>query len=311
MPRFLLPITLAVLVCASLPRSASTAQLRFEPGYAHLGSFSTLDPLDSDVSPGRISVGIQSDGDWRLEVRMREPLRRIADGLALPTDRAPGSGVSEPSPIFSLEPHVVLSGPGSSDSSEVLHDWRELAKALEEYLDRGDPPGTYEGTLVARLVDPSGSPLTDYVSLSIRFDLEPWVQIVDRDAPDISVPVLGGALEGESPAAAVRLMSNSSWTLLVSGGQESESRNHGIALDGGLSACALTEGQTRWRLLRPGCVPLGPEPQSFIAGEAPQPFSVSNDEIPVVIRFRTERAVPAGAYRAAVRFTAKVGQSPP
>ena len=75
--------------------------------------------------------------------------------------------------------------------------------------------------------------------------------------------------------------------------------------------CALTEGQARWKLLGAGCVPLGSEPQSFIAGDAPQPFSISNEEIPVVIRFQTKHAVPAGVYGAAVRFTARVGQSPP
>ena len=311
-PRPRLAITLIVFVCASFPQPASAAQLRFEPAFAYLGTFSTLDPLNSDASPGRISLGIQADGDWRLEVRMREPLRRTSDGLALPTDRAPGASVSVPSPVFSLEPHVVLSGPGSSESGEVLHDWRELAKALEGYLDRGDPPGTYEGTLLGRLLDPSGAALTEYVSMSVQFDIAPWVQIVDHDVPDFSVPVLDGALEGESPTATVRLVSNSSWTLLVSGGLERESRSQGIAFDpDGLSACALTEGQARWRVLRPGCVPLGPEPQSFIVGDAPQPFSVSNEEIPVVIRFRTEQAVPAGAYGAAVSFTAKVGQSPP
>lgn len=312
MLRPLVAITLVTLACVSLPRSASTAQLRFVPGFAHLGTFSTLDPLDSAVSPGGISVGILSDEDWRLEVRMREPLRRTADGLALPTDRAPGASVSAPSPIFSMEPHVVLSGTRSSESGEVLRDWRGLAEALEGYLNRGDPPGTYEGTLLGRLLDPSGSPLTDYASLSVQFDIAPWVQIVDHDLPDFSVPVLDGALEGESPTAAVRLVSNSSWTLLVSGGQGPGPRNQGIAFDsGGLSACALTEGQAGWRLQSPGCVQLGPEPQSLIVGDAPQPFTVSIEEIPVVIRFRTGQAVPAGAYGAAVRFTARVGQSTP
>ena len=314
-PRLFPVVSLAVLVWATSslpPRSAIAAQLRFEPGSGYLGSFSTLDPLESDVAPGRISVRVQSDVDWRLEVRMREPLRRTADGLVLPTERAPGARGAGPSPIFSLEPHVALSGPASRGSDSVLRDWHELAKALEDYLDRNDPPGTYEGTLLGRLLDSSGDPLTDYVALSIQFDIAPWVEIVDHDVPDFSVPVTDGALEGESPTAAVRLVSNSSWTLLVSGGQEPGPRNHGIGFDpGGLSACALTEGQARWRLLRPGCVPLGPEPQAFIAGDAPRPFSLSNEEIPVVIRFRTAQAIPAGAYGATVRFTARVGQSPP
>ena len=312
MTRPLLAITFAIFACVSFPRFASATQLRFEPGTAYLGTFSTLDPLDSDVSLGRVSVGIQSGEDWRLEIRLREPLRRTADGLTLPTDRAPGSSGSVPPPIFSPGPHIVLSGSASSESGGGVRDWLEVAKALEEYLDRGDPPGTYEGTLLGRLLDSSGSPLTEYVSLSIQFDIAPWVQIVDHDIPDFSVPVLDGALEGESPTAAVRLVSNSSWVLLVSGGQGPEPRNQGIAFDpGGLSVCALTEGQARWKLLGAGCVPLGSEPQSFIAGDAPQPFSISNEEIPVVIRFQTKHAVPAGVYGAAVRFTARVGQSPP
>ena len=200
--------TLAVLALASFPRSASTAQLRFEPGTAYLGSFSTLDHLDSDVVPGGVSVGVISDGDWRLEVGMRSPLRRTADGLTLPTDRATGRPGTAESPIFSLEPRIVMSG--SATGEEALRDWRELARALEAYLDRADPPGRYEGTLFGRLLDSSGTPVTDYVSLSIQFDIAPWVQIVDRRVPDFTVPVLDGAHQGTSATESVRLVSNSS-----------------------------------------------------------------------------------------------------
>jgi hypothetical protein len=78
---------------------------------------------------------------------------------------------------------------------------------------------------------------------------------------------------------------------------------------GDLSVCALAQGQTRWRLLKPGYVPLVPEPQAIATGDAPQPFTVSSVEIPVVIRFRTQQAAPPGMYASAVRFTASTGQT--
>lgn len=302
-------IALAVLACFSTPLSGRAAQLRFESGSAYLGSFSTLDPLDSAVSPAGIAVRIRADRDWRLEIRFREPLRRTADGLALPTARAPRGAAQ---PIISLEPHVVLLGSGSRESGEVFREWRELPKAIEAYLDRGDPPGTYQGTLLARLLDTSGAPLTDYVSMSIQFDIARWVEIVDHDVPDFSVAVRDEVLDAESPIAAVRLASNTSWTLFVSGEQKPEPRKKkdgGLALSS-LSACAPTEGQGGWRLLKSACVPLGAEPQALIAGDAPPPFSVSNQEIPIVVRHRTAHSVPAGAYGAAVRFTARIGQPP-
>ncbi len=310
MPHF--AALLAVLAFVAFPRLASAAELRFEPGVAYLGSFSTLDPLDSDVSRDGISVELQSDADWRLEVRMTSPPHRTADGLALAPNRAPGSRSSSRPPGFSLEPQILMFGQGANRSGEVRRDWRGLARALEDYLDRGDPPGSYEVTLAGRLLDAAGGPLTDYTSLSIRFDVVPWVQIVDRRIPDFAVMVLDGALEGVSPSQTVRLVSNSSWSLLVSGGQEVEARAPKCVVHPGeLSACAQADGQTRWRPFGPGYVPLGQEPQSLVVGDAPEPFSVADEIVPIVIRFHTENFIPAGRYGAALCFTARVGQPSP
>lgn len=231
------------------------------------------------------------------------------DGLALPHARPPRGAVIQ---LISLEPHVVLLGGGSRDNVEQLRELRELPKAVEAYLERGDPPGIYQGTLLARLLDTSGAPLTAYVSMSIQFEVARWVEIVDHDVPDFSVAVRDEVLDAESPLAAVRLVSNTSWTLFVSGERKPESRkkrDDGFALSS-LSACAPTDGAGSWRLLESACVPLGAEPRALIAGEAPPPFTVSNQEIPIVVRYRTPRSIPAGAYGAAVRFTARIGMPP-
>lgn len=156
MANWLRAIALAVLACVSTPGLGRAAQLRFEPGFAYLGSFSTLDPLDSALSPGKISVRIQADRAWRLEIRFREPLRRTADGLALPTARTHGAAGSIATSIFSLQPHVVLSGSGSREPGEVFREWGELTKAVEDYLERGDPRGPTRGRCWAACWMPPG-----------------------------------------------------------------------------------------------------------------------------------------------------------
>ena len=299
---------LLAAICVSTPCSGRAAELRFEPSSAHLGSFSTLNPLESAVSPAKISVRIQADRPWRLEVRLREPLRRIDDRLALPTTRVRNSPAIS-APTFTLEPRVIMSGPGTRGSAEVL-EWRDLAKAVEAYLELADPPGTYQGTLVGRLLDSSGAPLTGPVSMSIQFDVARWVEIVDDDVPEFSVAVGDETIDSESPMAAVRLISNTSWTLFISGDPARPPHKAVALAPGTLTACAPIDGPGGWRPLKSGCAPLGVEPVALVTGEAPPPFSVSNQEIPIVVRYRTARSVPAGAYGAAVRFTAKIGVPP-
>jgi hypothetical protein len=312
-PFLLFAIALALLAGASPPRSASAASLGFEPAFAFLGAFNTLDPLDSDTPPGRTSIMIQSDQDWRLEVRLKEPLRRTADGLQLPVTRAPAGRGSAAARILSLTPHVVLSGSGSGRNDPSVYDWHGLTMALEQYLERGDPPGTYEGTLLARLLDTAGSPITDEVAVTFQFEISRWVEIVGRDLPDIQVPVTDGALDGESAPAAVTLTSNTSWTLLVATRRGPGRGRRGREFDvGTLAACVPGNGSGgRWRAIEPGCLVLGTDPAAFIAGDAPPPFTLSTEEIPVVIRFHADRMVPAGTYGAALRFTARVGDPGP
>ncbi|HVP15093.1 MAG TPA: hypothetical protein VMS88_06090 [Terriglobales bacterium] len=301
----------ALLAAAPGP-SAVAAELTWTPGFAYLGSFSTLDPLDTKVIPAQTAFHVRSDVDWQLEIRLGGPFRRTADGLTLPLERVPEGHPTVPAWIRGRVPFIAATGSGSPELRDLTHDWNEVTTALGDYLERGDPPGTYEGTLLTRLLGSSGEPSTDFVPVTIQFDVEPWVEIVRQDLPDFHVVLPDGLLDGASEEAVLSITSNSSWWLTVSGEQAGRPvQATGFDVER-LSLCvAAGSGLGSWRLLGPECQPVGMDPRPFVAGDAPQPFTVATGEIPVAMRFQTDQAIRAGTYGATVRFSAKVGTPRP
>jgi hypothetical protein len=295
-----LPFALLALLAWGPAASADPAPLRWTPADVGLGSFSTIEPLECRLSASHATVQVRCDRAWRLELRLREPFRRGSDGLVLAPDR-PGAVGPAPA-ILDLRPWIGATGDGTRRQADF--DWRDLSRALQASLGRGDPPGSYEGTLLTRLLDAaSGEALSEIVPLTVRFEIAPWVRILGQPLPDFEVNVDGR--EGESQPEVLEVVSNAAWRVALAGKRRNDSPGEeaDFRLDA-LTACASAGG--RWRCVGPACLTLRADGQEWLAGDAPEPFSLATAEIPVVIRYRGNRILTTGRYGAALRFVASV-----
>ncbi|MFH1689088.1 MAG: hypothetical protein ABIE42_02485 [Candidatus Eisenbacteria bacterium] len=277
-----------------------------DPPLVHLGSFSTLEPLESDLVSGTTDIVIISTEPWWLEVQVAGPIHRISDGLELPMERVPEAYPGIPDEIINLQPYIYNWASGSESPVIISGEWLELSTIVEAYLEPGDPPGTYEAVLFARLLDSDGSPVTGYETLTMQFDVEPWVDLVMTTLPDYEISVPDGTFEGEGDVVLVSLASNTSWVLSVRGtGDLLDEQGGGAIGVSALSVCGeeVGGGITR-RPWRSGCETVQLSPTALAAGGEPDPFTVSLVEIPIFFRFEGEPPLPAGRYGASLVFEA-------
>ncbi len=278
-------------------------ELVIEPDFMYLGSFSTFDALGSDIYAGTSTMSVLSSEPWQVEVVLEGPIHRTMDGLELPLARIADTHPGVPAGVIDLQPYVYESGSGSADWYVMDGDWLELASGLEAYLDPGDPPGTYEVTMVARLLDAGGLPTTDYVTSTLQFDVQPWVSLEDV-LPDSYVGVPEGEFVGESPLTVVRIASNTSWSLAVRGTADliREGDEDEVLPLTNLSVCTESVGGERpWRS---GCETVQLDPIVLVVSSEPPPFDVSIVEIPVFVRFEGEPPLPWGRYGTSLVFEA-------
>jgi hypothetical protein len=297
------------LLASSSPAAATT--LEITPAFMNLGSLSTLDPIDNQLMSGTTTISIQSDQDWGFEVRLAGPIRLVGGSLALPLERALETHPIVPPEVLNLEPHVLRSGQGDASTQEFARDWLELQSILQEYLTAGDPPGTYEFTILSRLLDTNGAPLTDLVPLTVQFDILPWVDLAEVQLPDFRIPLADGASEGESWLVPVTLRTNTGWQLLVAGPGPLPRQDGVIEFDlSKLSACA-EDFSGPSQVIRSGCASLSTEPSLVAEGSAPPPFSVATVDIPLKFRFQGDAVIPVGTYGVEVSFRVRTVVRPP
>lgn len=309
-----LAITLATCALhtgAPAPAAVSTTTPLLEPALAHFGLVSAHDALDSRLVAGSTSASFTSDVPWRLELRLAAPFRRVADGLALVPWRTQTSPSGAQAWLTNLEPSIVASGPAGDAPQHVALDWAGFERALAAGLEPGDPPGEYEGVLIARLLDGAGAPLGEGAPLTLRFEIARWIELGGLEEAEFRILLPGGADESESEPVMVTLASNSGWTLLVSSLPGTDPRGaDGRPGPAQLLVCA--DGNTSSsRLAAAGCIVPGGTPQVLAAGAAPRAFDVVREEIPVTVRYHTRPAQGAGSYRLALQFKARAEASPP
>lgn len=283
-------------------------EIELDPVFFYLGSFSTLDPLESDIIPGSTELRFVSVDPWQLELQLEGPIRRTTDGLELPLERLLDTHPEIPPEIVNLQPYIHDSGAGSQTARVISGDWLDLAMGLQAYLQPGDPPGTYEATLLARLLDDQGSPVTDHAQVTLEFDIAPWVHFIVKPLPDCEITVPEGGFVGESGIVLVTLGSNSDWILYVYALAD-------LVRDGGshtlpvtsLSVCS-EEFSSRggWRPRRSGCETVQMNPIALVVGSGPSPFTVAEEEIPIFVRFESAPPLPAGRYWTSLMFEATV-----
>jgi len=296
----------AVALLLAVPAPAQEPTVEFDPPFFYIGSFSTLMPLQSDMLSGVTVLRVLSDVSWQLELILEGPIRRTLDGLELPLSRIAVVHPQVPNEVANLQPYIHTKRAGSEIPYEVEADWVRLATGLQAYLDLEDPPGTYELTVLARLLDLDGAPLTGYASCTLQFDVEPWISFSSMPLPACEVQVPDGGYAGESQTVVLSLITNSSWRILV------HAQADLIGLDGGvvvpvdvLSACVVDIGK-EWRPQRSECETIQNGPVVLVVGEQPQPFSVTVQQIPVYLTYSGVELLGAGWYGTSLVFEAEV-----
>jgi hypothetical protein len=299
-------LCLAMILCTSIASSQEPVTISIDPSFHYLGSISTLSSLDSVLVAGTTTMTIYSPGPWQLEVQLEGPMSRTSDGLELPLQRLSETHPGIPLEIVNLQPYVIDNGSGASQPFEIDGDWLDLASGLEAYLDQGDPPGTYEITMLSRVLDGDGNPMTDYVPLTMQFDIDSWVSFETSVLPDAEISLPEGSVQGESPTILVSLTSNTSWTLTVEGTGDLEmiEGEEVLSLDG-LSICTEDTGNGE-RPRRSGCEAVQVDPVVLVEGEAPPPFMVAVEEIPVFLTYEGSPPLPSGRFGTSLLFEALV-----
>lgn len=302
--RGLVVVVLLAVLAAPVPAQEPTVE--FQPAFFYIGNFSTLLPLESDMLSGTTVLRVLSDVSWQLELILEGPVRRTRDGLELPLSRVAVVHPEVPNEVVNLQPYIYTTRAGSEIPYEVEADWLRLATGLQAYLQIEDPPGTYELTVLARLLDPAGAPLTGYASCTLQFDLEPWVRFSPMALPACEVQVPDGGFMGESQTVMLNLLSNSSWRISV------HAQSDLIGLEGGdvvpidvLSACVVDDGK-EWRPQRSECETIQNGPVVLVVGEEPIPFTLAVQQIPVYLSFSGSEPLGAGWYGSSLVFEAEI-----
>ncbi len=300
-------LCLAMILCTSVASAQEPVTISVDPSYHYLGSISTLSSLDSVLVAGTATMTIYSQEPWQLEVQLEGPMSRTSDGLELPLQRLSETHPGIPLEIVNLQPYIMDNGSGASQPFEIDGDWLDLASGLEAYLDPGDPPGTYEITMMSRVLDGDGNPVTDYVPLTMQFDIDRWVSFETSILPDAEISLPEGSVQGESPTVLVSLSSNTSWTLTAQGTGDLEmiGGEEMLSLDG-LSVCTEETGGNRERPRRSECVAVQVDPVVLVEGEAPLPFTVAVEEIPVFLTYEGAPPLPSGRFGTSLLFEALV-----
>ena len=300
-------LCLAMFLCTSVASAQEPVTISIDPNYHYLGSISTLTSLDSVIVAGTTTITIYSPGPWQLEVQLEGPMSRTSDGLELPLQRLSETHPGIPLEIVNLQPYVIDNGSGASQPFEIDGDWLDLASGLEAYLDQGDPPGTYEITMMSRVLDGDGNPMTGYVHLTMQFDIDRWVSFETSILPDAEISLPEGSVQGESPTILVSLTSNTSWTLTVQGTGDLEMiEGEEVLALSGLSVCTEDAGGNGERPRRSGCETVQVDPVVLVEGEAPPPFMVALEEIPVFLRYVGAPPLPSGRFGTSLLFEALV-----
>lgn len=297
---------LAALIAVAMLCGAASAEaepeIRVSPSRFYVGSFSTIEPLQSDLIPGSTVVSLSVPDSWKLEILLEGPPRRTTDGLGLPLARLQETNPDVPPEFANLQSYVYNEGHGDDDWIDITGDWLDLAAGLETYLQPGDPAGSYEATLLLRLLDGDGNPTTDRVSMTMEFDIKPWVVFSTSVLPACEVHVVEGEFQGESAIVLVSVASNTAWSLSVRGTGDLVSESGGALPMAALSVCTEESGGGVWRPWRSECEVVQPNAVTLVVGDEPEPFLVTYEEIPVFLRFEGEPPLSAGRYGTSLEF---------
>jgi len=290
------------------------AKLDIDPALCDLGLLSPEDPLDSEMTPGKTTVRLLSSGDWRIEIVLAGPIRRLNDGLELPPPDPSEVIAPIPGELFSLLPSTVASGEGSNEWQELEVDWREVATALEHGLDVNSMSGVYGSSLIARLVDPEGQSLTAGIHVTVQFEVSRWVRVSEGIA-DIDLSFAAGDWDVINETASTSLLvgGNVSWRL--SSARVGEMSNEEGLTDLPVPGIAVyVPGEELAPGLEPavaGYVTLGEEPVTIVLANPESPSSGSLEDIPIVVRLEADEPLPAGRYRMTLVFEASAAQPLP
>ena len=293
-------------LCTAQGSGTPAGALEIDPTVTHMGRFSLVDPLESEVSFGETVFRVLSSDPWQLEVTMPEPIRRLDDGQELVRLDHLDPGIPLVAEILAERPCVVTSGPGSAEWQAFTLNWRELETAIARILHPAVSPGSYRAVFLIRLLDSQGVPLTDCTTVTLQFEVLSWVHLSDN------IPLI--ELLADDGTAGVGILESEPTYLLISGNAAWELRVVGtgelISDDGltGLPQPAFTVCVPQSVLgmnsdiMGVGCVDLAPDPVWIARGDPATSIATAAEEIPVTVRLQTEEPLPAGEYRASLVF---------
>jgi hypothetical protein len=253
--------------------------------------------------------------DWQIEILMPVAPRRVDDsgqplGLRRPIPPSP-----IPEGLFALRPCIVAAGPPSERWHELEVDWREVGSALERILDPLTPPGTYQASLLARLVDREGRALTDCVGATVRFDIAGWVRM-SEEIPPVEITFDGGDLVGqvfESCVTSILMTGNTAWQLDVAqaGMLTSEDGQTEIPRASFTVSVPRAGPGDESQAAQPGTLALDGNPLTIYAEDSAPSGDEGFLEIPVVVRVDSDEPLPAGRYRLTLVFEARAQEPLP
>jgi hypothetical protein len=310
---------LAFLICIAVPCGARAenppASLEVEPVFCDLGYLSLDTPLDSEIRAGTTHLRVVSSVDWQIEILMPAAPRRLDNGGQTLGVRHPVPPTLIPEGLFSLQPCVVAAGRSSDHPQQIKLDWREVASALERILDPLTPPGTYQASLLVRLIDGQGRSLADCLTTTVQFDIAGWVRM-SEEIPPVEMNLDGASLVGEvfiSNVTSILMTGNTAWQLSVAQAGEMVSEDGRTEIP----RASLTVSVPREipggesKVVPPGSLGVdGDLVTVYIEDSAPDPDG-NFAEIPVVVRLDSDEPLPAGRYRLTLVFEARAQEPLP
>jgi hypothetical protein len=278
------------------------AQYAFEvvPGTISLGAFTGENPSDCILNPGTTTASIVSPDPWQVVVRLAQPVRRLEDNLELPLERGQQLFPDLPAAFFSSLPVQLDYGPGGNDVQTLSYGWQLLQMRLMQYLERGDPPGLYQGMLQFDLQSRDGTTLADPVFVTLELEVQPQVAIEITEAnPGIMVDHAGDPTDTEPLVIIVR--ANCAWELHVYClgdilREDGEFTYHPPRL-----WWQIPES-SEWETAAPAYLPATTAPMLVARGDAPPPFDNGEVDIPFQVRVETDRITDATGYTCDLRF---------
>lgn len=295
---------LFLLLMLSTQACASAAALKVEPAFCDLGTFSSTDPLECNITFGKTTVRVLSEDDWRIEVTMPEPVHRLSDGLKLTGLPSEDRLSSIPKDLLEHRPWTAATGPGSPEWQAFEIDWREIGREFQLLLDTRTPPGTYEAVLLVRLTDAAAAPLTDFTRVTVGLHVSRWVNL-SQDLTPIEVSVDSDA-KGviQSEPTTILVTGNTAWELRVVQAGEITSEGGEMEIRGAKFTVCVPKDGVQY-------LELGPEAVAIARGDAPAASSTPTEEIPILLRLESDEPLPAGRYRTTIIFEVSAQEPSP